>query len=83
MKQKHRPDDYDISEVHTSVPLPVLPKNEQKYSDVIEILDFYENVVENVCGGNNILIHIGGGSAYKREVLWCKETPCSIHHTKG
>lgn len=60
MKQKLRPDDYDISEAHTSVPLPVLPKNEQKYSDVIEILDFYENIVENVCGVNSGSIHIGG-----------------------
>lgn len=69
IKQKLRPDDYDISEVHTRVPLPVLPKNEQKYSDVIEILDFYENVVENVCGGNNILIHIGGISLQERGSL--------------
>jgi hypothetical protein len=56
-----RPANYDISEVHTSVSLPVLPKNEQKYGDVIQILDYYEKVAQDVHGKDaNVCIHIGG-----------------------
>ena len=78
IKQKLRPDDYDISQAHTSVPLPVLPKNEQKYSDVIDILDFYENIVENVCGENSGSIHIGGDQLTRERFSGAKRLPASI-----
>lgn len=47
------------------IPLPVLFKNEQKYQDVVEILDFYEKIITNACTGaqvpvDNIRVHIGG-----------------------
>lgn len=31
-----------------------MSKNEQKYADVIEILDYYENLVTSVCNLANI-----------------------------
>ncbi|KAL4221560.1 hypothetical protein ACF0H5_019817 [Mactra antiquata] len=45
------------------IPLPVMTKNEQKYTDVVEILDKYENIIENVYENAEIPInnvHIGG-----------------------
>lgn len=45
------------------IPLPVLFENEQKYSDVVKILDFYEEVVSDVyakAGRNTEKVHIGG-----------------------
>ncbi|KAH3771970.1 hypothetical protein DPMN_173301 [Dreissena polymorpha] len=45
------------------IPLPVMSKNEQKYSDVVEILDSYENLVKSVCNQAKVEameVHIGG-----------------------
>lgn len=61
LKQEMKPVNYDISMIHKCVPLPVLPKNEQKYSDVIDILDSYEHLVHDIYGDeSNVKIHIGG-----------------------
>jgi hypothetical protein len=37
----------DLARKNTIVPLPVLPLNEQKYSDVVQILDHYEDTISN------------------------------------
>ncbi|CAC5423561.1 unnamed protein product [Mytilus coruscus] len=47
------------------IPLAVLHKNEQRYQDVVGILDYYEKVVEDVCSSvgknmDDVKIHIGG-----------------------
>ena len=39
---------HDISTVHKIIPLSVLAKNEQKYSEVIDILDSYENHIAEI-----------------------------------
>lgn len=33
----------------TVIPLPVLHLNEQHYSDVVKILDYYEQLYHNIC----------------------------------
>lgn len=47
------------------IPLPVVHKNEQKYSEVVEIMDFYEDTLKNsyekagvALGGTRV--HVGG-----------------------
>ncbi|XP_076078863.1 uncharacterized protein LOC143048879 [Mytilus galloprovincialis] len=47
------------------IPLAVLHKNEQRYQDVVGILDYYEKVVEDVFSSvgknmDDVKIHIGG-----------------------
>jgi len=47
------------------IPLSVLPKNEQKYGEVVDILRYYETMIANVYQKagkdmDNIKIHIGG-----------------------
>ena len=48
------------------IPLPVLPKNEQTYSDVVDVLDHYESLVKEVHDKAGLHleddshIHIGG-----------------------
>ncbi|XP_062575477.1 uncharacterized protein LOC134237384 [Saccostrea cucullata] len=47
------------------IPLPVLYKNEQSYKDVVDILEFYEDLVLDVCrkcnkDENDFFIHVGG-----------------------
>jgi hypothetical protein len=61
LKQDLKLADCDISAVHKCIPLSVLPKNEQKYTDVIDILDSYEHLVSDIYGDEpNIKVHIGG-----------------------
>ena len=54
----------DLAKVNKVIPLPVLFKNEQKYADVVDILDYYEEFVHDVyvkAGRETELkIHIGG-----------------------
>ncbi|XP_046561670.1 uncharacterized protein LOC124270685 [Haliotis rubra] len=51
---------------HTVIPLPVLPKNEQTYSDVVDVLDHCKSLISEMYGkagidlGENCSIHIGG-----------------------
>jgi hypothetical protein len=54
-----------MSAKNTVVPFPVLSKNEQKYSDVVDILGSYEDIVKHVIDKSgtslgNVKIHIGG-----------------------
>ena len=47
------------------IPLAVLPKNEQKYQDVVEILDYYEKIVNEISEAgsvnlDNMKVHTGG-----------------------
>lgn len=47
------------------IPLPVLYKNEQSYKDVVEILEFYEELVLDICQKSDkdetiFFIHVGG-----------------------
>lgn len=48
MRQEFIPGDYDVTRKHSVVPLPVLSKNEQCYTDVIQILDSYEETVAEI-----------------------------------
>ena len=44
-------------------PLPVLPHNEQYYQDVVKILEFYENLFQNMSANDEMTqrsLHIGG-----------------------
>ena len=55
----------DLSRQNKVVPQSVLIKNEQKYADVVEILDYYESVVSDVYDAagkdsQDVKIHIGG-----------------------
>ncbi|KAL5008521.1 hypothetical protein ScPMuIL_014102 [Solemya velum] len=65
LKQTLMPEDINNS-VSEVIPLPVLAKNEQKYSDVIDIMDSYEQLVEDTflaCGHlvtSETKVHIGG-----------------------
>jgi hypothetical protein len=54
-----------MTKANTVIPLKVLMKNEQKYADVVQILDFYENFLEQCHEKAGISyegarIHIGG-----------------------
>lgn len=52
-----------LKEKNMVIPLPILHKNEQKYTDVIDILDSYQEVCESVHVASNKelkTIHIGG-----------------------
>lgn len=45
------------------VALPVLPFNEQKYADVVQILDHYEQYIEEIYQSAEVplaKVHIGG-----------------------
>ncbi|KAL5004258.1 hypothetical protein ScPMuIL_017714 [Solemya velum] len=65
LKQTLMPENINNS-VSEVIPLPVLAKNEQKYSDVIDIMDSYEQLVEDTflaCGHlvtSETKVHIGG-----------------------
>ena len=60
------PTHYDVQMKHTVIPLPALPKNEQCYSDVVQILDSYEQLINEVYTAagkeidENLKVHIGG-----------------------
>lgn len=66
LTEELRPVSHDISTVHKIIPLPVLAKNEQKYSEVIDILDSYENHIAEIFNSagkpltSNSRVHIGG-----------------------
>ena len=54
-----------VKDINTVIPLPVLLKNEQKYAEVVDILDYYENVMEEVHNIaeiplEKVKIHTGG-----------------------
>ncbi|KAL5019139.1 hypothetical protein ScPMuIL_004861 [Solemya velum] len=65
LKQTLMPENINNS-VSEVIPLPVLAKNEQKYSDVIDIMDSYEQLVEDTFLAYGHLVtsetkvHIGG-----------------------
>ena len=53
----------DLARKNTIVPLPVLPLNEQKYSDVVQILDHYEDTISNFfeeAASTVQKVHVGG-----------------------
>jgi hypothetical protein len=53
----------ELARKNKVVPLPVVAKNEQKYADVVDILDQYENIIQKTSEEANIPIssvHIGG-----------------------
>ncbi|KAL3836462.1 hypothetical protein ACJMK2_021894 [Sinanodonta woodiana] len=53
----------ELTKKNVVVPLEVLPLNEQKYADVVSILDKYESAVEEiytVAGQDKLPVHIGG-----------------------
>lgn len=57
--------DHNMSVKTKVIPLPVLYKNEQKYQDVVGILEFYEKIIVDACdaagvNSEDIRIHIGG-----------------------
>lgn len=66
MRQEFIPGDYDVTRKHSVVPLPVLSKNEQCYTDVIQILDSYEETVAEIFKASGKVfdgktkVHIGG-----------------------
>lgn len=66
MRQEFISNNYDVTRKHTVVPLPVLPRNEQRYTDVIKILDSYEETVAEVYRASSkevddkTSVHIGG-----------------------
>ncbi|XP_052809488.1 uncharacterized protein LOC128237953 [Mya arenaria] len=52
-----------LHEKNKVIPLPIMAKNEQKYSDVVDILDSYESLVNSVhisAGMPPEPVHIGG-----------------------
>ena len=53
----------DLARKNTIVPLPVLPLNEQKYSDVVQILDHYEDTISHFfeeAASPVQKVHVGG-----------------------
>ncbi len=59
------------------VPLPVLPKNEQKYSDVIDVLDHYEGLVKDIY--HKAGMELGKSSHWRRpvdsrKIFWSQTT---------
>lgn len=50
MKRKVQPplDVFDTSKVNTMIPLPLLCKNEQKYAEVVKVLDSYEQLIDDI-----------------------------------
>jgi hypothetical protein len=52
-----------LARKNTIVPLPVLPLNEQKYSDVVQILDHYEDTISHFfeeAASPVQKVHVGG-----------------------
>lgn len=66
MTEELQPVSHNILSVHKIIPLPVLAKNEQKYTDVVDILDAYENLIADIFNSagkpleTNTRVHIGG-----------------------
>jgi len=61
----------------TVIPLPVLAKNEQKYADVVDSLDHYEDIVIKVFDAarkdvNAAKLHIGGDQLTRELVFGAK-----------
>lgn len=49
-----------------------MSKNEQKYSDVIEILDYNENLVTSVCNHTNIQqmqVHVSWDELTRKQLI--------------
>ena len=47
----------------------------QKYSDVVDILDGYENLVVSVCNKANVepnQVHVGGAQYTRKIIFWGK-----------
>lgn len=60
-----QPEYPELESETTVIPLPVLYKNEQRYNDVVDILEFYEQLVLDVCHSTqkdeaDFFVHIGG-----------------------
>ena len=68
MKRKLQPplDVFDTTKTNTVIPLPLLCKNEQKYADVVDVLDSYEQLIGDIYTKAGIRVddstkvHIGG-----------------------
>lgn len=68
MKRKVQPplDVFDTSKVNTVIPLPLLCKNEQKYAEVVKVLDSYEQLIDDIYTKAGLQVddsrkvHIGG-----------------------
>jgi hypothetical protein len=93
LTEELKPESYDIHVVHKVIPLPVLAKNEQKYTVVIDIMDSYENHIAEIfeCAEKPITsgtrVHIGGDqltrerfSGAKRLRSWSNDDREKFHH---
>jgi hypothetical protein len=92
LTEELKPESYDIHVVHKVISLPVLAKNEQKYTNVIDIMDLYENhIAVFECAEKPITsgtrVHVGGEqltrerfSGAKRLRSWSNDDREKFHH---
>ena len=80
---------HDISTVHKIIPLPVLAKNDQTYSEVIDILDSYENHIAEIFNyagkplTSNSRVHIGGDQLTRERFSAAKRLrSCAINESE-
>ncbi|WAR12562.1 LOW QUALITY PROTEIN: hypothetical protein MAR_026742 [Mya arenaria] len=61
---------------NTVIPLPILHKNEQKYAEVIDVLDFYQELFYESAEKPLPKVHIGGDQLTRERLKSCS-TNCN------